>query len=117
MVRLELNAVKNSKFIHQPKKILSRHHLIGGETRNPSTTMSDDPYDDLSGSYDPFYYEDPISERALVFHHVAKLTDEVIDPEVKELCMTVLRKLNFSIRVPSGEVRSIDKTKNQPDKM
>jgi hypothetical protein len=79
--------------------------------------MSDDTYDDLSASYDPFYYEDPISERAMVFHHIAKLTDEVKDPEVKNLCMTMLRKLNVSIRVPSGELRSIEKTKNQTDKM
>jgi hypothetical protein len=79
--------------------------------------MSDDTYDHLSGSYDPFYYEAPISERAMVFHHVAKLTDEVTDPEVKELCLTVLRKLNLSIRVPSGELLIIENTKNQTDKM
>ena len=72
--------------------------------------MSNDTYDDLSGSHAPFYYEDPISERALVFHHVAKLTDEVKDPEVKNLCMTILKKLNESIRVPSGELRSISKS-------
>lgn len=82
---------------------------MGSETRNPSTKMSDDTPDDLNGSYDPFYYEDPISERAMVFHHVAKLTDAVKDPEVKELCMTVLRKLNVSIRVPSGDLRTIEK--------
>jgi hypothetical protein len=79
--------------------------------------MSDDTYDDLNGLYDPFYYETPISERAMVFHHIAKLTDEVNDPEVKNLCMTILKKLNVSIRVPSGELRSIEKTKNQTDKM
>lgn len=78
--------------------------------------MSDDTPDGLNGSYDPFYYEDPISERAMVFHHVAKLTDEVKDAEVKKLCMAVLKKLYVSIRVPSGELRSIEKTKNQTDK-
>ena len=85
---------------------------MGSETRNPSTTMSDDTYDDLNGSYDPFYYEDPISERAMAFHHIAKLTDEVKDLEVRDLCLTVLWKLNVSIRVPSGELRSIEKTKS-----
>ena len=79
--------------------------------------MSDDTYDDLSASYDPFYYEDPISERAMVFHHIAKLTDEVNDPEVKNLCMTVLKKLNVSIRVPSGELRSIEKSNSHPGKL
>ena len=74
--------------------------------------MSDDTYDDFSGSYDPYYYEDPISERAMVFHHIAKLTDEVKDPEVKKLCLTMLKKLNASIRVPTGELRSIDTQKN-----
>jgi|GEM_PF-4069809 len=75
-------------------------------------TMTDDTNDDLTGSYDPFYYEDPISERAMVFHHVAKLADEVKDPDVKNLCMTILRKLNASIRVPTGELRSIEKPKH-----
>lgn len=73
--------------------------------------MSDDNYDDLNSSYDPFYYEDPISERAMVFHHLAKLTDELKDQQVKDLCLTILRKLNTSIRVPTGELKSIKKTK------
>ena len=74
--------------------------------------MSDDNYDDLNGSYDPFYYEDPISERAMVFHHLAKLTDEVKDAEVRNLCLTVLKKLNASIRVPTGELRSVNERRN-----
>lgn len=72
--------------------------------------MSDETYDDLNSSYDPFYYEDPISERAMVFHHLAKLTDGVKDAEVRDLCLTVLRKLNSSMRVPTGELRSIEKS-------
>lgn len=63
------------------------------EKPTPDITMIDDTYDDIGESYEPFYYEDPISERAMVFHHVARLTDEIKDPEVKNLCMTILRKL------------------------
>ena len=74
--------------------------------------MSDDNYDDLNGSYDPFYYEDPISERAMVFHHLAKLTDELKDVEVRNLCLTVLKKLNASIRVPTGELRSVNERRS-----
>jgi len=74
--------------------------------------MSDDSYDDLNGSYDPFYYEDSISERAMVFHHLARLTDELKDAEVRDLCLTVLRKLNASIRVPTGELRSVKTSRN-----
>ena len=74
--------------------------------------MSDDNYDDLNGSYDPFYYEDPVSERAMVFHHLAKLTDEVKDAEVRNLCLTVLKKLNASIRVPTGELRSVNELRS-----
>ncbi len=72
--------------------------------------MSDDNYDDLNGSYDPFCYEDPISERAMVFHHLAKLADELKNQQVKELCLTILKKLNSSIRVPTGELKSIKKS-------
>lgn len=69
--------------------------------------MSDETNDDLNGSYDPFCYEDPISERAMVFHHLARLTSELKDDEVRQLCLTVLKKLNASIRVPMGELRSV----------
>ena len=72
--------------------------------------MSDDANDDdLNGLYDPFCYEDRIAERAMVFRHLARLTDQVKDAEVRELCLTVLKKINASIRVPTGELRSIDK--------
>lgn len=103
-------SLETSFFRPSTQKFLSSSPLPGKRNSQPSTAMSDDTYDDLSGSYDPFYYEDPVSERAMVFHHMAKLTDEVKDPEVKNLCMTVLKKLNVSIRAPSGELRSISKT-------
>ena len=48
----------------------------------------------------------------MAFHHMAKLMDGVSDPQVKDLCMTILKKLNASIRVPMGELRSIEKPKN-----
>ena len=74
--------------------------------------MSDDANDDdLNGVHDPFYYEDPIAERAMVFRHLARLTDQVKDAEVRDLCLIVLKKLNASIRVPTGELRSIEKAK------
>lgn len=72
--------------------------------------MSDDTSDDHNDLTDPFYYEDPVSERAMVFCHLAKVADAAKDEQVKELCMTVLKKLNMSIRVRTGELRSIEKT-------
>ena len=76
--------------------------------------MSDDANDDdLNGVNDPFFYEDPIAECAMVFRHLTRLTDQVKDTEVRELCLVVLRKLNASIRAPTGELRSINKTYNK----
>lgn len=69
--------------------------------------MNDDTSDNLSGSSDPFFFDDPISQRAMVFQHLARLTANLKDEEVKQLCLTVLHKLNTSIRVPTGELRSI----------
>jgi hypothetical protein len=74
--------------------------------------MSDETNDDdLCGLRDPFFYEDPTSERAMVFCHVAKLLDEVKDTDVRELCLAVPRNLNASLRVPAGELQSIEKSK------
>ncbi|GLI91876.1 hypothetical protein [Methylocystis echinoides] len=65
--------------------------------------------DDMDGLSDPFTYEDLISQRAMAFFHVARLTDTVQDEAVKDLCLTMLRKLNASIKAPStAELRSIE---------
>jgi hypothetical protein len=71
--------------------------------------MSDDTQDHTTDLTDPSEYEDPVSQRAMAFCHVAKLADTIKDEAVKELCLTMLRKLNASIRTPStADLRSIE---------
>jgi hypothetical protein len=71
--------------------------------------MSDEIHDDTIDLSDPSEYQDPVSQRAIAFCHVAKLTDTIQDGAVKDLCLTMLRKLNASIRTPStADLRSID---------
>jgi hypothetical protein len=71
--------------------------------------MSDDTHDDMINLDDPSEYEDPVSQRAMAFCHVAKLADTLQNEAVKELCLTMLRKLNASIRTPStADLRSIE---------
>jgi hypothetical protein len=75
--------------------------------------MSDDIHDDSTDLSDPFSYEDTITQRAMAFYHVAKLTDTVQNEAVRELCLTMLRKLNASIKVAStAELRTIEGGKN-----
>jgi hypothetical protein len=69
-----------------------------------------DQYDDLNGSQEPFNYQDTISQRAMAFCHLAKLADKVKDEAVKELCLTMLRKINANVRSPvTGDLRSVEK--------
>lgn len=76
--------------------------------------MSDHTNDDMGGLSDPFSYEDLVSQRAMAFYHLARLTDSVQDEAVKDLCLTMLRKLNASIKAPStAELRSIDGVKSR----
>ncbi len=73
--------------------------------------MSDDIHDDgdIIDLADPSEYADQVSQRTMAFCHLAKLTDTIEDGTVKELCLTMLRKLNSSIKAPStADVRSID---------
>lgn len=71
--------------------------------------MSDNDNGDTDDLADPFYYDDSVSQRAMAFYYVAKLSETVKDKAVKELCLTMLRKLNGSIRAPStAELRAID---------
>jgi hypothetical protein len=71
--------------------------------------MSDDTHDhtiDLAEAYD---YEDPVCQRAMAFCHVAKLADTIKDEAIKEMCLTMLRKLNASIKTSStADLRSIE---------
>jgi len=87
---------------------VSSTHMLGSITESLKL-MSDDTHDDMINLVDPSEYEDPVSQRAMAFCHVAKLTDTVQDEAVKELCLTMLRKLNGSIRTPStADLRSIE---------
>ena len=71
--------------------------------------MSDNNNDGPDGLADPFYYDDSISQRAMAFYYVAKLSDVVKDKATKELCLTMLRKLNSSIKAPStAELHAVD---------
>jgi hypothetical protein len=83
--------------------------MCGGSVTEALKLMSDDTHDDMINLVDPSEYEDPVSQRAMAFCHVAKLADTVQDEAVKELCLTMLRKLNASIRTPStADLRSIE---------
>jgi hypothetical protein len=71
--------------------------------------MSDDSHDDILNLTDPAEYADAVSQRTMAFCHLAKLADTVQDETVKELCVTMLRKLNSSMRAPAAaELRSIE---------
>ncbi len=64
--------------------------------------MSDDTHDHTIDLAEPYYdYEDPVSQRAMAFCHVAKLANTIKDEAVKEMCLTMLRKLDASVRTPS----------------
>lgn len=79
------------------------------EYRGVETLMSDDIHDDTIDLADPSEYEDLVSQRVMAFCHLAKLADTIRDETVKDLCLTMLRKLNSSIRTPStAELRSIE---------
>lgn len=69
--------------------------------------MSDDDDSDYEYS-DPSSFEDYIAQRACAFVIVAKFADSVTDPDVKEITMTMLRKINSSIKTPStAELKQI----------
>jgi hypothetical protein len=71
--------------------------------------MSDDTRDDTIDLAHPADFEDLVSQRALAFCHVAKVADSVKNEAVQDQCMTMLRKLNYSIKAPStAELLKID---------
>ena len=57
--------------------------------------MTDNTDDDMDGLSDPFSYEDLVSQRAMAFYHVARLTDTVQDEAVKEDALSVPWRRNL----------------------
>jgi hypothetical protein len=71
--------------------------------------MSDDTHDHTTDLAEPYDYEDPVSQGAMAFCRVAKLADTIKDEAIKEMCLTMLRKLNASINTSStADLRSIE---------
>ena len=70
--------------------------------------MADQTDDDALGLDHPFDCPDVVSQRALAFCNLAKVADSVEDQEVRDACLTMLRKLTASIKSPpSAELRVI----------
>jgi hypothetical protein len=62
--------------------------------------MSDDTNDDALGLEQQYEFQDVVAQRALAFCNVARLADVVHDAAVKDLCLTMMRKLTASIKSP-----------------
>ena len=69
--------------------------------------MSDDLENDVVCLSDPFGYDDTISQRATAFAQLAALTSSMKDDEVRELSLTMLRKINASIKLPSSATLTV----------
>ena len=85
-----------------PKRPISR------DGRNsPGDDMSDDTHDPTEFDYISDF-QDVLSQRAIAFCNLAKLADSAKDPAVKELCLTMMRKISASVKTPStAEVRLV----------
>ena len=67
--------------------------------------MTDDVNDDVEYFAD---FQDVIAQRTLAFCRLAQVTDAAKDEQVRELCLTMMRKVCASVRTPAtGEVRLI----------
>ena len=67
--------------------------------------MSEDTHDPTELDY-LFDYQDIVSQRAIAFCHLAKIADKVKDEAIKDLCLTMMRKVSATVKTPStAEVR------------
>lgn len=57
---------------------------------------------------DPLFFEDPIAQRAVAFVQVAHCADNVKNDAVRDITLTMMRKLSASIKTPpTAELRAI----------
>ena len=68
--------------------------------------MTDDNMNDEVEYYADF--QDVVAQRTIAFCRLAQVTGAAKDERVREICLTMMRKVCSSIRTPStGEVRLI----------
>jgi hypothetical protein len=67
--------------------------------------MTDDMNEDVEYFAD---FQDVVAQRTLAFCRLAQVSSAMKDEQVREICLTMMRKVCASIRTPStGEVRLI----------
>jgi hypothetical protein len=67
--------------------------------------MTDDINDEVEYFAD---FQDVVAQRTIAFCRLAQITGSAQDERVRELCLTMMRKVCASIKTPaSGEVRLI----------
>ena len=70
--------------------------------------MSDEMNDEVEYFAD---FQDVVAQRTIAFCRLAQITGTAQDERVRELCLTMMRKVCASIKTPaSGEVRLISET-------
>jgi len=74
----------------------SRSNLTAAET-----AMTDETHDDAIGLEQISEFADTVSQRAIAFCNVAQLAERAKDEAVRELCLTMMRKLTATIKAPS----------------
>lgn len=73
--------------------------------------MTDDMNDEVEYYAD---FQDVVAQRTIAFCRLAQVTGAAKDERVREICMTMMRKVCASIRTPStGEVRLIAESDNE----
>lgn len=73
--------------------------------------MTDDTENDVVCLTDPLGYDDTISQRTAAFAQLAALTSTMKDDEIRDLSLSMLRKINASIKMPSSATLTVIKTK------
>ncbi len=72
--------------------------------------MTDDMNEDVEYYAD---FQDIVAQRTIAFCRLAQVTGAAKDERVREICLTMMRKVCSSIRTPAtGEVRLITDTES-----
>jgi hypothetical protein len=72
--------------------------------------MTDDLNDEVEYYAD---FQDIVAQRTIAFCRLAQVTGSAKDERVREICLTMMRKVCSSIRTPAtGEVRLITETES-----
>ena len=86
-------------------------YILAHDSKLVGASMTDETENDVVCLTDPLGYDDTIAQRTAAFAQLAALTSAMRDEELRDLSLSMLRKINASVKMPPSATVTVIKAK------